>query len=255
MKPTSGRATNEQTQAARLVERLLEVGEKIGGNELLFLNDCAVGDLLKSDPFAFMLAASIDRGMVAEMAWRLPGKLKSVLGHLDPARMALMAPDQMLEVLKSIDGRPRYLGDAARTLIEVARYVLENCGGNARKLWQKQPATTIKRELRGIYGIGPGIASMVVLLLHKMKEISLGPADLAGTDLKPDVNVRRLFQRLGFCMPDPSERDVLEAARRLNPSYPGQLDGPAWYIGRTWCHAQEPACASCPLADVCPRLT
>jgi endonuclease III len=46
---------------------------------------------------------------------------------------------------------------------------------------------------------------------------------------------------------------MVEVARRLHPERPGELDSPAWLIGRKWCGAGVPDCAACPLADVCPR--
>jgi endonuclease-3 len=95
---------------------------------------------------------------------------------------------------------------------------------------------------------------MVVNLLARLGEIELEPDDYAATDVKPDVHIRRVFERLGFCGKGPTEQDAVEAARRLHPEYPGQIDKPTWNIGRTWCHASEPACTQCPLGDVCPKL-
>lgn len=242
------------TSESEIVNRLMEVGQTIGEKELLFTDIPIVGDLLKEAPFAFLLAASVDRGMVAEAAWSLPAKIKSSLGHLDPGRIAEMTPDEMLAVLRKIDGKPRYLTDAARTLVEVAQQVVSHYDGHARNLWKDQRARTISKRMQSIYGVGPGIAAMVVILLDTAKEITFDAEDYAGMDPKPDVHLRRIFQRLGFCGRDPSESDVIEAARRVHPTYPGKLDGPAWHIGRTWCHAESPDCTECPMAGVCPKV-
>lgn len=239
-----------------LVARLIEVGESIGADELIFVNDCRVGEILKDNPFAFLLAASVDRGMVAENAWRLPGRIKAVLGHLDPARIAGMSSDEMLATLGKIEGgRPRYLTAAAKTIVEVAEHVVHQYGGDAANLWSNQPAATIKRRLERIYGVGPGIAATVIILLDRLGILTLQPADYAQMDPKADVHVKRVFARLGFCGSDPSEQEAIMAARRLNPEYPGKLDSPAWHIGRTWCHADRPACNDCPMGKECPRLS
>ena len=129
----------------QIADRLIEIGDRIGGDELVFANDPMVGNLLRDAPFAFLLAVSIDRGMTAETAWRLPSKIKAVLGHLDPDKIAKMTSDEMLAVLRQIDGKPRYLTDAARTLVEVAEHVVNSYGGDARNLWRDQRADTIKR--------------------------------------------------------------------------------------------------------------
>jgi len=181
-----------------IVTRILQLSEKIGSAELMFTNDCSVGELLSDDPFAFLLAASIDRGMVAETAWRLPGKIRTSIGHLDPSRIASMSVEEMLNVLNKIDGRPRYLGAAAQTLIEVSKYVTDQCAGDARELWRNQSAKEISRRLTGIYGIGPGISAMVLNLLNRAGEITFSPEDLAGMDPKPDVHLRRVLRDLVY---------------------------------------------------------
>ncbi|MFQ5590128.1 MAG: hypothetical protein ACE5HE_03095 [Phycisphaerae bacterium] len=136
----------------------------------------------------------------------------------------------------------------------MAQLVARACGGDARNIWKDQPATVIKQTLQRIHGIGPGIAGMVVILLDTLEEVSLRPEDYAEMDPKPDVHVRRVFQRLGWCGRNPTERAVIEAARRLYPPYPVKLDGPAWHIGRTWCHAEHPDCGACPMTHTCPRI-
>ena len=244
----------ELVDCAAIVERLIVIGAQVGANELVFENDPLVGKLAKEEPFAFLLAASVDRGMKAETAWRLPAKMKIVLGHLDPSRIARMSVEEMLDVLKSIEGRPRYLSAAAQTLIEVATRVVHEYEGDARNLWKNQPAVTINQRMQQVHGVGPGIAAMVVILLDKLKVVTLRPEDYAEMDPKPDVHVQRVFSRLGLCERSPTERDVIQAARRLHPSYPGKLDGPSWHIGRTWCHSERPDCPGCPMSGMCPKL-
>ncbi len=239
---------------SKIVKRLIDVGKTIGEKELLFTDDPLVGPLAKDDPFAFLLAASVDRGMAAEKAWRLPLKIKSTLGHLDPTKIAVMTSDEMLAVLRRIDGKPRYLTDAAKTLVDVADHVVNRYEGDARNLWKNQRAQTIKQRMQALYGVGPGIASMVVILLDEAKEILLDASDYAGMDPKPDVNVQRVFARLGLCGRNPSEGEVIRTARRVHPEYPGILDGPAWHIGRSWCHSESPSCSDCPMADVCSKV-
>lgn len=236
-----------------IVQRLIELNSKISLDDLVFENDPRVGSLAKNDPFAFLLAASLDRGMKAETAWRLPRRLQHVLGHLDPTKIAEMTEVEILTALKQIDGKPRYLSDAPRTIREVADQVVHKYQGDARELWRGQSASTVKQRMMSFFGVGPGIAAMVAILLDKHKEITLGPKDYEGMDPKPDVHVQRVFARLALCDSNPSEAEVIATARRLHPSYPGELDGPCWRIGRTWCHAERPDCPNCPMNDLCPK--
>ena len=48
--------------------------------------------------------------------------------------------------------------------------------------------------------------------------------------------------------------DVIKAARKLNPEYPGELDYPAWIIGRKWCLPKNPKCDECYLDEICPKI-
>jgi len=246
-------ATTANPEAMR-VARLVEYGRNVGTEQLVFTNDSMIGNLVENDPFGFLLAASLDRGMAAEQAWRLPAKIRSVLGHLDPARIANMTEAELLDVLQQINGRPRYLTAACKTIIDAAQCVVTQYGGDARNLWYGQRVQMIKRRMEAIYGVGPGIASMVVNLLASLGAIQIEAADYAAMDVKPDVHVQRVFQRMGFCDRKASERAVVEAARRLHPEYPGKLDAPAWHIGRNWCHATGPECTECPMDVICPKL-
>ena len=71
-------------------------------------------------------------------------------------------------------------------------------------------------------------------------------------DVKPDIHVIRVFSRLGF-ISQLNEKEAMNAARRLNPEYPGALDAPIWVIGRNWCIADMPQCHNCPVNEICPK--
>ncbi len=70
--------------------------------------DSEVGNLHRDDPFGFLLAASINRGMKAENTWRLAGRLRAVFGHLDPRKIAAMSEEDLRDALNRITGRPRF---------------------------------------------------------------------------------------------------------------------------------------------------
>lgn len=236
-----------------IVQRLVAFGGTLGADELVFACDREVGNLLRDDPFGFLLAASVDRGMKAENAWRLPGRLRAVLGHLDPSKIAAMSEEDLRDALNRIIGRPRYMRDAPRTIREVAKSVADEHGGDTRRLWRARRAREIFGRLTQFHGVKKGIASMVLNLLHRLGEIKLSPDDCEFVNVKADLNVKRVFERAGLVAAPCSDRDILIIARRLNPSYPGQLDAPAWHIGRTWCHAQGPLCGQCPLDEACAK--
>ena len=97
---------------------------------------------------------------------------------------------------------------------------------------------------------GSEIANMAVLLIEAAFPIYFDDLDRPHMDIKPDVHTMRVLFRLGVSEAQ-SERAAIESARVLNPSYPGEIDGALWYIGRNWCFASNPNCIKCPMEKVC----
>jgi endonuclease III len=157
-----------------------------------------------------------------------------------------MTEAELLAVVSRLPRRPRYIRDAPRTILEVARLV-ESLGG-AERLWEGRSADDVKRQLKAIHGVGEGIASMVVVLLEKYRGVRF--PDLARMNVKADVHVQRVLYRLGAAR-GRSAAEATGAAAALNPEYPGDLDQALWTIGQQWCHESGPDCMNCPMADLC----
>jgi endonuclease III len=205
--------------------------------------------LISENSFAFLLGAALDRGMPAEVAWTIPYWLRQELGHLDPRRLADMTEAELLTVLSRLPRRPRYIRDAPRTILEIARLVKSL--GDAEMVWQGRSADEVKRQLKAIHGVGEGIASMIVVLLETYRGVRF--PDPARMNVKADVHVQRVLYRLGASR-GRSDTDAISAAAALNPEYPGALDQALWTIGQRWCHESAPDCLKCPMADLCMRV-
>ncbi len=91
---------------------------------------------------------------------------------------------------------------------------------------------------------------MAVEILER--DLHVPVADLSGSDIAYDVHVRRVFLRTGLADHD-DVGEMVASARSLHPDRPGELDNPAWDIGRRWCKAGVPDCATCPVLQACPR--
>jgi endonuclease III len=64
----------------------------------------------------------------------------------------------------------------------------------------------------------------------------------------------RVFRRTGLAPANADAEAVIQAARELYPRHPAALDGPAWDIGRNWCHESSPECSECILTEFCPHI-
>jgi endonuclease-3 len=225
---------------ARVVA-LLDFSSKIQPRELFAVTREGAAAVVEENPFAFALAAVLDRGTKSEIIWTIPYDLQMKIGTLNPQFFVDKSTEELETLFRSLPNKPRYITDAPRTVKELSQTVLREYGGNAAKIWQNHTSTYVKSVFRRIYGVGPGIASMIVLLLEKCFKIHFTDLDHKTMDVKPDVHVVRVFQRMGFISISDSA-EALEAARRLNPEYPGALDAPAWTIGKKWCSPFEPQC-------------
>jgi endonuclease III len=233
-----------------LTEKLLSFGVTVSTEALFPTVLPEAAPLIASDPYAFAIAVCLDRGTKAEIIWTIPHDIKNDLGHLDPQRIYEMSLDDLAELFNRLPRRPRYVNDAPRTIQELTRIVVEECGGDAANLWKGKRAAQVNRTFVSIHGVGPGIANMGVLLIEKAFGIRFSDLDRTRMDIKPDVHTVRVLYRLGASEAETAEA-AIAATRRVNPSFPGELDAPLWEIGRRWCFATQPNCPDCPMNEIC----
>ncbi len=201
------------------------------------------------DPFAFLIGVAFNRGMPYQKAWEIPLCIKNK-NILDAKKLAAMEKLELQRLLESLSIRPRYgCRQGATTLKDAAMLVMAH-GGDASAIWRNSSPRETIRKLRSIYGVGPGIASMAVRILHD--NLCMFSEYEYEIDLKPDVQVMRVFKRTGL-METESEATAVNAARELHPAFPGALDWSAWDIGRNWCFSDGPNCTQCPLDAVCEK--
>jgi endonuclease-3 len=234
------------------VRYLLEFGEKVRPRQLfpVLVEDAAL--LIENDPFAFALAAVLDRGTKSEIIWTIPYYLQKRLGNLSPYSLANKSIEELERIFRILPTRPRYITDAPRTVKELSEIVVREFGGDVSKIWQDKSSEYVKATFQRIYGVAHGIASMIVLLLERCFGVHFTDINHKDMDVKSDVHVVRVFHRLGL-ISEPDETEALTIARRLNPEYPGALDSPTWVIGKKWCTPVSPKCYECPLRKVCER--
>jgi len=251
VKPEPTKATNDwdsQKVVVALIEYRKELKpQKSGGT---WTKDEAADQFLRQNHFAFLMAASIDRGAKAETVWRIPYLLYQKLGHLDPKKFAAFTGQQIRQLILSLPKKPRYPVQAATTISELAKMVVNDFHGNAEAMWKHKEPNNILRYLQQVKGVGPGIAHMIVRILVDEFDYDPGSNGYRQIDIKPDVHVIRVFYRTGL-VDKTNEKLCIQAARRLNPEYPALLDWPAWEIGRSWCDENHPNCKICPLDHVC----
>ena len=252
--PAAGEADDVRDGPAAVVRALLKLGrsgldaEWVGSSS--FTPNEAANQLLVDDPFAFLLGVIFDQGIPAERAWQAPFQLKTRLGHLIPARIAA----EEAAVWEAINTQPklhRFVERVPGWVVAAARIVTQKYGGDASAIWAGSPtAREVQQRLDDFPGIGQKKAAMAVEILER--DLGVAIMEMHGSDIAYDVHVRRVFLRTHLAQHDDLDH-MVEVARRANPQRPGEIDLPAWHVGRTWCRAGVPLCGSCPLGAVCPR--
>jgi endonuclease-3 len=206
--------------------------------------------LVAEDSYAFCIATCLDRQTKADIIWTIPFDIKAALGHLDPQRIYHMSLDELGKLFASLPRRPRFVNDAPKTIQELTRIVVEECDGDAAKIWEGKRAVQVKRTFESIHGVGSGIANMAVLLIEQAFRVHFD--DHWNMDIKPDVHTKRVLHRLGMSTAE-TEVAALEASRRMNPEFPGIVDTGLWQIGRSWCHPSNPDCQNCRVEKLCQK--
>jgi endonuclease III len=211
----------------------------------------------------FLLGVMFDRSVPWERAWDAAEWMCESIG--DPQdvtsvwrALARMDAPRLRGFLRYGYGGQafhRHYKTFARLLPQASEHILEHYQGDPRRIWNNQrDVDEVRNRLDSIPTIGPGLARMAVLALAQHHGRLGGKKARRHLDPKPDVHVRRVFQRAGLVEPGSSAGAVIEAARHLAPDFPASLDAPAWDIGHNWCRPSRPNCDECPLSAVCPRV-
>jgi uncharacterized HhH-GPD family protein len=241
----------KQAVAAAIIAHGIALAQSLGGAAARFTAGDEANSLIHEDPFAFLVAVIADQGIKAERAWSIPFELKLRLGGFG-AEVIAGDPQAVRDAFSAPPKLHRFVSQVADWIVSAGGTVLTTYGGDASRIWSDRPtAAALRQRFDDFPGIGQKKAAMAVEILER--DLHVPMTELSGSDIAYDIHVRRVFLRTGL-----AERDdvthMVAVARSLRPDRPGELDNPAWDIGRRWCTAGTPDCPSCPLVSVCPRF-
>jgi endonuclease-3 len=242
------------TNKERVRDKILEYYEQVlRKREQKFCPGNEEADrLVKKDSAAFVFAVIMDQGAQAEKMFEIPYHLKKIMGHLDINMIATMKAEDLYSVFEELPQKPRYWRTAARRIINAARRINDRYGGQAEHIWNNNPkAGDLQSRLDTFDGIGQKKASMATRILGM--DLNVPIRNWEEMDVSVDEMIMRVFPRTGLSASNNSQ-EIIEAARQLNPFFPGALDYPCWMIGRTWCLPQNPNCRTCYISEVYHKI-
>jgi len=114
-------------------QKLLELTQLADPSALLPALSPEASELVVNDPYAFCVAACLDRGAKSEMICTIPYWMKERLGHLDPFKISQMTLDELSALVSSLPKKPRYIHDAPKTIRDITKIVVENCRRYVKK--------------------------------------------------------------------------------------------------------------------------
>lgn len=206
---------------------------------------------LTHHPHAFVIACVMDRQMKAERAWLIPHLIRQRLGTFELEALAATRPEQLAAAFAAPPPLHRFPENMATNAHAAFQRIASHYGGDASRIWSDRPSSAllVLRFLE-FRGVGPKIATMAANIL--VRDFKIPVSDRFSLDISPDVQVRRVFTRLGLIPEDSSDEQLTYTARAMSPAYPGIFDLAAWDVGRAWCRPQQPDCGRCVLHTVCP---
>lgn len=209
---------------------------------------------LDDHPHAFVLACVMNRQMKAERAWMIPYLFSQKLGGFKFEMLQELSLSRVKELMTEPEPLHRFPAIMSQNFYSAVQRIGRDYNGNASEIWANQPssAEVVYRFLQ-FDGIGRKIATMAANILAR--EFKVPFADYYSIDVSVDVQLRRVFTRLGLTRAEDDVEEITYLARAFHPAFPGLLDFPAWEIGVKWCRPQNPACNHCMMREVCPTAT
>ena len=196
--------------------------------------------------FRFFVSIMLAQGISYKRIWSVPTELEKRIGVLDAPGIVKYSEAGLEEILFRRPALHRYR-KVAGWLKRNCELLLREYNGNPVNIWKGQAALEIERRFLEFEGVGKKKAHMALRMMVQDGAII---KDLENIDIAYDRHVRRVFLRTGLAEKD-NEKEIIEAARKINPEYPGALDEPVWDIGINYCHERKPDCLSCPLSKHC----
>ena len=207
---------------------------------------------LTNHSHAFVLACIMDRQIKAEKAWLIPHRFRLLLGSFKFGRLKRLSRQEIRDYFRN-NNLHRFNDQMADNFYYAIQDIEQKYNGFAANIWANSPrSATIVRRFLQFRGAGVKIATMAANILARDFKIPM--ADKYCIDISPDVQVKRVFIRLGLISQNSTNEELIYSARELNPDYPGIFDFSAWEIGRKWCRPTHAKCNDCYLRRHCPKI-
>ena len=214
---------------------------------------------IKRYPHAFVLACLMDSGVGADRAWSIPYRVYKEVGTFEISELHKIEKEKYEDMFGN--GKKswhRYPAKKAEVFCKAIDKIIKSdfMKGDASRIWADKPSSCdVVMRFIDFDGCGFKIANMAPNILFRYFGVEF--SDYRFIDIAPDVDVMRVFQRLGLIPylknPEIARIYTIIKARDLNPDFPGLIDGLCWEVGREFCSPHEPKCGTCHFKSFCEK--
>ena len=138
-------------------------------DRLHFTGDDEADRLLVSDPLALLIGFALDQQVPVQKAFSGPMELRRRLGHLDPARIARMDPEELAAVFRQRPALHRFPGAMAGRVQALCAFIVEQHDGDAARVWtEATDGHDLQRRLKALPSFGDmKVRSMLGILAKR----------------------------------------------------------------------------------------
>lgn len=157
------------------LERLEWVEPLSAGRGVTLSDDEAADRFLAENPFALLLGVLYDSQYSTRRAFSAPYRLAQRLGHLDPASIASMDEDHLMQVFAAKPALHRFPYRYARLTRQIAGIVVTDYAGDASRIWREAgDALTLAKRLMALPAFGQQKTDWTIGMLGRMGVLPFG---------------------------------------------------------------------------------
>ena len=124
-------------------------------DRLHFTGDEEADRLLVTEPMALLIGFALDQQVTVQKAFSGPLELVRRIGTLDPYRLVDTDPEALAATFRRVPALHRYPASMAERVQALARHIVDNYGGDARRVWaDASDARDLTKRIAALPGFG-----------------------------------------------------------------------------------------------------
>jgi len=212
-----------------------------------YLND------IETYPHFFVLGCVMDRQIKAWRAWLIPYTISQSVGGTGFSDFLTLDLPKTIKIFnnQSLHRMPTKM---AHCFYDAVQKIHDDYSDDAGNIWKRgNPSSQeVIDRFAQFNGVGQKISTMATNIL--VREFKVPLRDTSAIDISVDIQIDRVFKRLGLVPKSASRDDIIQSARLLYPQYPGIFDSVCWEIGEAWCKPEHQQCEKCFMDEYCPKI-